>query len=217
MSTPPSLDLPDGVRRTTIRTSRGMFAALEAIPASGVCEREAALLVPGYTGSKEDFAFILNLLADRSRRVTAIDMRGQFESAAAADPADYAAAALGADLLAVMAATGARHLVGHSYGGLIAREAILAGEQARSIVASLTLMSSGPAALTGSRAAELNAMLTAVAPMGRSCRTRPPSGTASRPCGRPTWNRKPSRRGCLLRLSPSCGGGCWAPIRSAWS
>jgi pimeloyl-ACP methyl ester carboxylesterase len=167
VSTPPSLDLPDGVRRTTIRTSRGMFAALEAIPASGVCEREAALLVPGYTGSKEDFAFILNLLADRSRRVTAIDMRGQFESAAAADPAGYAAPALGADLLAVMAATGARHLVGHSYGGLIAREAILAGEQARSIVASLTLMSSGPAALTGSRAAELNAMLTAVGADGQ--------------------------------------------------
>ncbi len=167
MSTPPSLDLPDGVRRTTIRTSRGMFAALEAIPASGVCERDAALLVPGYTGSKEDFAFILNLLADRSRRVTAIDMRGQFESAAAADPADYAAPALGADLLAVMAATGARHLVGHSYGGLIAREAMLAGEQARSIAASLTLMSSGPGALTGSRAAELNAMLSAVGADGQ--------------------------------------------------
>lgn len=167
MSTPPSLDLPDGVRRTTIRTSRGTFAALEAIPASGVCEREGALLVPGYTGSKEDFAFVLNLLADRSRRVTAIDMRGQFESAAAADPGRYAAPELGADLLAVMQATGARHLAGHSYGGLIAREAMLAGEQARSIVASVTFMSSGPAALTGPRADELNAMLAAVGADGQ--------------------------------------------------
>ena len=42
MSTPTSLDLPDGVRRTTIHTARGAFAALEAVPASGVCEREAA-------------------------------------------------------------------------------------------------------------------------------------------------------------------------------
>lgn len=170
MSTPPSLDLPDGVRRTTIRTSRGTFAALEAIPASGVCEREGALLVPGYTGSKEDFAFVLNLLADRSRRVTAIDMRGQFESAAAADPGRYAAPELGADLLAVMQATGARHLAGHSYGGLIAREAMLAGEQARSIVASVTFMSSGPAALTGPRADELNAMLAAVGADGQELR-----------------------------------------------
>ncbi len=46
MSTPTSLDVPDGVRRTTIYTSRGPFAALEATPASGVCEREAALLTP---------------------------------------------------------------------------------------------------------------------------------------------------------------------------
>jgi pimeloyl-ACP methyl ester carboxylesterase len=162
VSTPTSLDLPDGVRRTTIRTSRGMFAALEAIPASGVCEWESALLVPGYTGSKEDFLAILNLLADRGRRVTAIDIRGQFETPAAADPSGYAASSLGADLLEVLQATGARHLVGHSYGGLIAREAVLAGEHARSSVASLTLMSSGPAALTGARAQELSAMLAAL-------------------------------------------------------
>ena len=80
MSTPTSLELPDGVRRTTIRTARGAFAALEAAPASGVCERDAALLVPGYTGSKEDFLAILDLLADDSRHVVAIDMRGQFET-----------------------------------------------------------------------------------------------------------------------------------------
>ena len=59
MSTPTSLELPDGVRPTTVRTSRGSFAALEAVPVSGVCEREPALLVPGYTGSKEDFLAVL--------------------------------------------------------------------------------------------------------------------------------------------------------------
>ena len=122
MSTPTSLELPDGVRRTTIRTARGAFAALEAVPGSGVCERDAALLVPGYTGSKEDFLAILDLLADDSRHVVAIDMRGQFETASAEDPAGYAAAALGADILAIMHETGARHLVGHSYGGLVGRE-----------------------------------------------------------------------------------------------
>ena len=157
MSTPTSLELPDGVRRTTIRTARGAFAALEAAPASGVCERDAALLVPGYTGSKEDFLAILDLLADDSRHVVAIDMRGQFETAGAGEPGGYAAAALGADILAVMHATGARHLVGHSYGGLIGREAVLAAAGAE--VASFTLMSSGPGALTGPRARDLRAML----------------------------------------------------------
>jgi pimeloyl-ACP methyl ester carboxylesterase len=157
VSTPTSLDLPDGVRRTTIHTARGAFAALEAVPASGVCEREAALLVPGYTGSKEDFLAILDLLADDSRQVVAIDMRGQFETPGADDRGGYAAAALGADITAVMQATGARHLVGHSYGGLAGREAVLAPDGAE--IASFTLMSSGPAALNGPRAKELRAML----------------------------------------------------------
>ena len=160
MSTPFSLELPAGVRRTTIRTTRGAFAALEAVPASGVCERDAALLVPGYTGSKEDFIAILDLLADRSRQVVAIDMRGQFETEGAREPGGYAPAALGADILAVMNETGARHLVGHSYGGLIGRETVLAEPDAG--FASFTLMSSGPAALTGPRAGELRAMLTAL-------------------------------------------------------
>jgi pimeloyl-ACP methyl ester carboxylesterase len=160
VSTPTSLDLPDGVRRTTIHTSRGAFAALEAAPASGVCERDPALLVPGYTGSKEDFISVLDLLADDSRQVVAIDMRGQYETAGPDEPGGYAAAALGADILAIMQATGARHLVGHSYGGLIGREAVLAGGGAG--FGSFTLMSSGPGALTGPRAAELRAMLAAL-------------------------------------------------------
>ena len=125
-----------------------------------MCERDAALLVPGYTGSKEDFLAILDLLADDSRHVIAVDMRGQFETAGAEDAGGYAAAALGADILAIMQATGARHLVGHSYGGLIGREAVLA--EAGAGFASFTLMSSGPGALTGPRAKDLRAMLAAL-------------------------------------------------------
>jgi len=195
VSTPTSLDLPDGVRPTTIHTSRGSFAALEGVPASGVCERDAALLVPGYTGSKEDFLAILDLLADGSRQVIAIDMRGQFETPGADDPDAYRAAALGSDIAAIIHATGVRHLVGHSYGGLVAREALLAspeltgagltgagvtgagvtgaglGQVATGLAAvgasggdivSFTLMSSGPAALTGPRARELREMLAAL-------------------------------------------------------
>ena len=172
MSTPISLDLPDGVRRTTIHTTRGAFAALEAVPASGVCEREAALLVPGYTGSKEDFLAILDLLADGSRQVVAIDMRGQFETLGADDPGGYSVTALGADIAAIMHATGARHLVGHSYGGLAGREAVLAPDGAE--IASFTLMSSGPAALTGPRAKELRAMLAALG--ARGARNGPGNG-----------------------------------------
>jgi len=49
------------------------------------------------------------------------------------------------------------HLVGHSFGGLIVREAMLSGAAS---VGSVTLMSSGPAQLTGSAAAELTSLLS---------------------------------------------------------
>jgi pimeloyl-ACP methyl ester carboxylesterase len=161
VSTPTSLDLPDGVRPTTVRTGRGSFAALEAVPVSGVCEREPALLVPGFTGSKEDFLAVLGQLADHGRQVVAIDIRGQFQTPGPDDPDGYSPSALAADVAAVIQATGTRHLLGHSYGGLVAREALLR-TRCQDDIGSFTLMSSGPSALTGPRAEELRAMLTAL-------------------------------------------------------
>ena len=172
MSTPKALQLPSGVRRLTIETSRGKFAALEALPPSGVRERQPALLVPGYTGSKEDFLLILQALAAAGRQVVAIDMRGQFETPGADDAADYQLGALGADVAMVAdwlsdghdsangagSASGGRgvHLLGHSLGGLVAREVLLARAAQ---ISSLTLMSSGPGALSGPRALILQALL----------------------------------------------------------
>ncbi|HEY6280105.1 MAG TPA: alpha/beta fold hydrolase, partial [Streptosporangiaceae bacterium] len=160
MSTPRTLLAPDGVHRVTVETARGAFAALEALPAAGVAERQPALLVPGYTGSKEDFLAILGPLAAAGRRVLAIDMRGQYESPAAAGPGGYQLAELATDLAAIAdtLATGEHqiHLLGHSFGGLVAQEFAL-GNGLR--IDSLTLMSSGPGALTGPRAAVLRAVL----------------------------------------------------------
>ena len=163
MSTPKTLQLPSGVQRRTIETSRGAFAALEALPVNGVHERQPALLVPGYTGSKEDFLLILQALAAAGRRVVAIDMRGQFETPGGDDPAQYRLDELAADVAMVAdqvdpgpEGTGL-HLLGHSLGGLVAREALLAGAP---MASSLTLMSSGPGALTGPRSVILQALLT---------------------------------------------------------
>jgi len=155
MSTPTSLELPEGTRRGTVETARGSFAALDAVPAAGPCELGTALLVPGYTGSKEDFIAILGQLAAAGRRVIAIDLRGQYQTAGPDDPAGYDVAELGADVTAVAESTGASHLLGHSFGGLVARAAVIDGYAP----ASLTLLSSGPAALPGARAEELHALL----------------------------------------------------------
>ncbi len=158
MSTPRSLRLADGVRRVTISTSRGAFAALEALPVTGVREREPALLVPGYTGSKEDFLAVLAPLAAAGRRVITIDMRGQYETSPATDPDGYRMGALAADVAAVAAAVAAPrvHLLGHSFGGLVARETMITDG---GTVGSLTLMSSGPGPITGPRAAALRNVL----------------------------------------------------------
>jgi pimeloyl-ACP methyl ester carboxylesterase len=170
VSTPRTLELPDGARRVTIETSRGTFAALEALPTTGVCERSPALLVPGFTGSKEDFLSVIGLLAGAGRRVVAIDMRGQYETPGTEDASAYSLAALAADVALIadeLAAwdgapdgghqAGQVHLTGHSFGGLVAREVVLARAARTS---SLTLMSSGPGALTGPRADDLRTVLS---------------------------------------------------------
>ena len=155
MSTPTSLELPEGTRRATVVTARGEFAVLDAMPAAGPCELGTALLVPGYTGSKEDFISILGPLSTAGRRVIAVDQRGQYETVGPDDPDAYDPRELGADIAALFEATQATHLLGHSFGGLVAREAVIGGCSP----VSLTLLSSGPAALTGARAEALHFML----------------------------------------------------------
>ncbi|SDG92376.1 Pimeloyl-ACP methyl ester carboxylesterase [Sinosporangium album] len=118
---------------------------------TGIPERWPALLVPGLTGSKEDFIAIMEPLALAGRRVVAIDMRGQFETLGPEDPTAYTCAALGEDvdeLAAMVGEGGPVHLVGHSFGGLVSREAVIDG---RTKFASFTLMDAGPAAIVGKR------------------------------------------------------------------
>lgn len=167
VSTPRYLDLPDQVRPLAIQSHRGTFAALEAQPASGVCERRPALLLPGFTGSKEDFIPVLHPLALAHRRVVAIDMRGQHESQGAPDPGGYAPGELATDVAAIADAVAPDgqgvHLLGHSLGGLIARESVLA---LQTPILSLTLLSSGPGSLSGERAELLRGMLTVLEEAG---------------------------------------------------
>ncbi|GAA2972163.1 alpha/beta fold hydrolase [Actinokineospora diospyrosa] len=108
-----------------------------------------ALLVPGYTGSKEDFAPLLDEIAGAGLSPVAIDLPGQMDTPGPADESAYLPEVLGA-FVASLIATLDRPvlLLGHSYGGLVARRAVLAGAR----VVGLTLLSTGPAELpTGPR------------------------------------------------------------------
>lgn len=133
-------------------TTRRTYAGLAAIELG---DGPTVLLVPGLTGSKEDFTLLLPHLAAAGLRAVAIDLRGQFESPGVEDPAAYGIEALGRDVLAVISETGAVHLVGHSFGGLVCRSAVLAVPDA---VRDLVLLSSGPGALGGFRAEVLDLM-----------------------------------------------------------
>lgn len=144
VSTPPFLELPAGTARVDVPTPRGQLAGLLAEPPAGPTGAPA-LLVPGFTGSKEDFLAVLAGLAGAGHRVLAVDQRGQFDSPGDDDPASYDIKALAEDLLAVVAHLGGpAHLVGHSFGGLVVRAAALADP---ATVRSVTLLSSGPAAI----------------------------------------------------------------------
>ena len=144
MSTPRRLELHHSVRRAVAQTSRGSFATFVCSPGDSSLPRGSVILLPGFTGSKEDFAELLPLLADAGWQVAAYDQRGQFETAGGPED-DLTLEGYAADLVALTEALFGDdervHLVGHSFGGLVASTAAVA-EPGR--WASLTLMCSGP-------------------------------------------------------------------------
>ncbi|MFJ9696668.1 alpha/beta fold hydrolase [Kitasatospora sp. NPDC101183] len=169
MSTPPFLVLPGCARVERVVTGRGAFAALRAEPEGAV--RGSALLVPGFTGSKEDFIALLEPLAAAGYRVTAVDQRGQYETGGPDDPAAYAVGALGEDVRALTDAlvaegSGPVHLLGHSLGGQVVREAVLAAGPGPLPWRSLTLVSTGAGAIAPSEAARTGLLLEVLPVMG---------------------------------------------------
>ncbi|NQU38279.1 MAG: alpha/beta fold hydrolase [Actinobacteria bacterium] len=156
MSTPPFVDLPRGVEAISFPGGYGPLAGLLATPPGP--SRGAILLIPGFTGSKEDFIALMPLLRDLGYVVARYDHRGQYQSCGPAELADYRMEEFVADAVRVienLAATSGSpiHLVGHSFGGLVARGAAVhalvgpSSERNSDVFSSLTLLASGPGAV----------------------------------------------------------------------
>ncbi|MEU0394253.1 alpha/beta hydrolase [Streptomyces sp. NPDC006208] len=161
MSRPPTFVPPACARAHALSTSRGAFAVLDARPGGAV--RGTALLLPGYTGSKEDFIAMLEPLTEAGYRAVAVDGRGQYESAGPEDQQAYAQEELAKDVLAQAAAVGGPvHLVGHSLGGQISRAAVLLD---RTPFLTFTLMSSGPAQISPAQQQKVKLLGDALAVM----------------------------------------------------
>lgn len=160
MSRPTALDLPENASAHRLETARGSFAVLDASPAPDAPPQGTALLVPGFTGSKEDFLPLLAPLSAAGLRVVSVDGRGQYESGGPREESAYTQAELAADVVAQTAAVagdGPVHLLGHSLGGLIVRDAVIT--EGPDAWASLTLMSSGPAAISEEQQARTRLLL----------------------------------------------------------
>jgi len=94
------------------------------------------LCVHGFTGSKEDFAPVLDALA-AARRVVAVDLPGHGGTPGHDDPAAYSLETVAGWVLRAADALGLGecHLLGHSLGGLIAqRAAAVASQRLRSLI-----------------------------------------------------------------------------------
>lgn len=136
--------LPPGAERSAFDAPSGALARVELGPADG----PRIVLVPGATGSKEDFALLMPPLAASGYRVESFDLAGQYESANAGPwnlvpPRDrYDERLFVDDLLAVLDSRPApAHVLGYSFAGTVAQRA-LAERPDR--FASLTLLSTPP-------------------------------------------------------------------------
>ena len=129
---------------------------------------------PASPAARRTSSALLEPLARAGLRAVAVDGRGQFETGGPHDESAYAQPELARDVLAVARALGrdsageagaARplHLMGHSLGGLIARAAVLLEPSA---FASLTVMSSGPAAVAPSQWQRVDLLLSALPTRG---------------------------------------------------
>ena len=139
----PDLDwtiLPPGTERYRFPAPSGRLAAI----ALGRPGAPRVLLVPGATGSKEDFVLLAPILADAGYRVESFDLAGQYESAAAG-PApgrhfDYELFV--ADLVAVLESGDAPvHVLGYSFAGLVAELTLARRPE---LFASLALLTTPP-------------------------------------------------------------------------
>lgn len=142
MTAPSQLSTHDGTR-IDLPGGYGPIAALRGADPPGAEPAATVLLLPGYTGSKEDFAPLLDEFSSSGLRAIAIDLPGQYESCGPDDEHAYLPGALGeviAGLVNSPAVPDPVVLLGHSYGGLVARGAVLAGAD----IAGLTLLDSGP-------------------------------------------------------------------------
>jgi len=135
---------PPGAVRGVFEAPSGSLATL----AMGVPGGPRVLLLPGATGSKEDFALMLPQLADAGYYALSSDIAGQYESAGAGPEhlvpprKHYDYELFTNDFIALLeSGEGLAHVVGYSFSAIVAQ---LAFERRPELFRTLTLLSCPP-------------------------------------------------------------------------
>lgn len=143
--------LPNGVTPFRFAAPSGSLAGIEA----GDRTDPPVLLVPGVTGSKEDFLLMLPAIAAAGFHAIAYDMAGQYESHDAGPrnlvpPArHYTHDLFVADLISVLESLpGPAHVLGYSFAGTVTQIGLI---QRPELFRSLTLLSAPPQSGQGFR------------------------------------------------------------------
>jgi pimeloyl-ACP methyl ester carboxylesterase len=101
------------------------------------------VLIPGVTGSKEDFYLLAPILVAAGYHVQSFDLAGQYESAEAGPPAGerYTYDLLVADVVAFLRDGAPAHVLGYSFAGILAQLALVRHPE---LFRSLTLLTAPP-------------------------------------------------------------------------
>ena len=159
--------LDEDLRILAIPAPAGELTATlaQVSPADGGPEPVRVLVSPGFTGSKADFSSFLPMVQDAGYTALAYSQRGQADSAAPKRTREYRIENYVEDALAVARAYGAEdvpvHLVGHSFGGIIARATAIADP---TLFRTHTIFSTGPK--PGPRMWLMNGMRLLYGPLG---------------------------------------------------
>lgn len=132
-------DRPEDIKDWVFLAPSGPLAAVRC----GDISAPMVVLLPGLTGSKEDFALLMPLLAEQGYQSVSIDLAGQYESHGDGlfAPAVYDWDLFTNDVEALLELTGPAHLLGLSFAGQVAERVAV---EMPDYVLSLTLLSAPP-------------------------------------------------------------------------
>jgi pimeloyl-ACP methyl ester carboxylesterase len=149
---------PAGIREQKFITTKNVIGALVSEPEA--IHAGTIIFIPGWSGSREDFVATMPILSSLGWYCIAIDQHGQPASYGSNKEEDFTLESFAQDVIDIANSLSEPvHLVGHSFGGLVAQYG--ASKSPKSF-ASVTLMCSGTGPLPKENWGGLPALVQAV-------------------------------------------------------